>query len=621
MNPVVTESGRFIAYYTLEEARRLFGDSMRIEQPQFIVKDEAAKDMSTENGWRYLKNTDGTYSLWNNEAFEHEFGVKFDSTIRCREDIRWARKRQLQTRFQQLVTGLESPSWNDLERDSILNRPIPDQEGRGSKGDRGHDPEQSVRQPVSANPKSRQPDINKLEALEERLRKYEERRAEMERERQEFLASRREQKAREGIADRREEPQVETALATKKKHKQNNQAESTKRHKRWAEPIKGEWKVVRSQGELQEAHKRESKLKRQREREREKELKRLLRKNLSKKPAAAPKNKEHRSTNPSGRKPSTDNPRLSDDEIFSIAMKEHGEETCAQVKALLKRKTMEEAILRVMTIAGLQPGIDLPKGFSLDANTQRVKNYYCRSNSIRIFCLNFLAELIERAGNTSSSYGTEPLTWALNHCEDGSRLKRSAARQILAERDHTLVFSSSCIDEATSCEEPLTYIPFRTTLVRIPGHEGASWGVVAMQDEDEISLISIGDEDLTDIARNMLAYVENLCTPHTRSDGATNYRRMGARKGGAPYGSVAQSGERVHRITRGHISSTSSTTGNAYHGGSISAPYTRRAHTRRQHYGAGNRLVKIITIKETLVMGRCKDTGKLPKGMRVHRVG
>lgn len=30
MNPVVTESGRFIAYYTLEEARRLFGDSMRI---------------------------------------------------------------------------------------------------------------------------------------------------------------------------------------------------------------------------------------------------------------------------------------------------------------------------------------------------------------------------------------------------------------------------------------------------------------------------------------------------------------------------------------------------------------------------------------------------------------
>lgn len=522
MHPAVTESGRFIAYYTIDEAKRLFGGRMRIDPPQIIVEDDAAEGMTPENGWRYLKNGDGTYSLWNDESFEREFGVRFDS-------------------------------------------------------DRM--PGTSRRRSSSTEP--RKPQEGKKEAE----------------------APKHPRKRPKGTLHRRLQGEAISG------------AENGRRRQFWPTSRTGEWKVVHSQAEIREERRRELEQKKQQRVERDARLRELHPEYFRKERTTAlvVDDEARRATEERPHKTA----RLTDEEIFALAMREHGENVAAQVKTLLEKRTMEGVVLRVMTIAELYPGITLPKGFSPHADSSRVKNHYCRSGVIRMFCLDFLAGMIERMGDADKPYGAEPLTWALDNCEAGSRLRRRAARQILAELEHTLIFSASCIDEAASCEEALTYIPYRTTLVRIPGYGDDGWGVVAVQDGDEIGLVTIGKGDLTDTARNMLAYVENLCSPRMRDDGATDYRRSSPRRRSAPYGSGDQERDRVHRISSGSVSTGS----RPHRGGSISTPHTRRAHTRRQHYGAGNRLVKIIVIRETLVRGRCQDPGQLPRDMRVHRVG
>ncbi|WP_066829533.1 hypothetical protein [Collinsella ihumii] len=607
MHPAVTESGRFIGYYSIEEAERLFAGHMCIDLPQILVEDEVAADMTVENGWRYIRNTDGTYSLWDGESFEREFGVELDSTIRRREDIRWARKRQLQSRFQRLVTGSESPTWNDVERETVRERPsqMRNEQSRGTSSTSTlGDPS---KQPSLKRSRRRQLSESELKALEKRERASEELRAEMERERQEILARRREQKAK-----KTGDSQQETVRAQR-----TGTARKEPRQEKRPAPMNGQWREVNSQGAMQEARKRELKQKEKQRAQREKRIRQLH-------PEATPQSPTVSSPAVDGpvpfvKKESRKDARLRDEELLAHVTERHEEGACAQVAELLKRKTMEGVVLRVMTVAGLQPGLTLPRGFSPDADPARLRNFYCQSNFIRTFCFDFLAGLIERAGDMGATYGTEPLTWALDHCEDTAGPKRHAARCILAESEHTLVFSESCIDEAAACEDPLTYIPYKTTLVRIPGHEGESWGVAALQDGDEIILVTIGSRGLTDIARNMLAYVENLCRPRPHDDGTTDYRSLPQRNG-APHGQSTKSSDRVHRVASGTVSGTAAPSTRLHRGESISAPYTRRAHTRRQHYGAGNRLVKIVTIRETLVTGRCKDPGKLPKGMRVHYV-
>lgn len=76
----------------------------------------------------------------------------------------------------------------------------------------------------------------------------------------------------------------------------------------------------------------------------------------------------------------------------------------------------------------------------------------------------------------------------------------------------------------------------------------------------------------------------------------------------------------MHRVASGAVSGTTAPSRSSHRGGSTGAPYTRRTNTRRLYYGANNRPVKIITIREVLATGRCKDPGKLPKGTRVHHV-
>lgn len=311
--------------------------------------------------------------------------------------------------------------------------------------------------------------------------------------------------------------------------------------------------------------------------------------------------------------------RIESEEILAEVMNNHDEGVGKQLETMFGKKTMEGVIRIVMAIAGNLQNVVLPEGFSLDADDLRVKNYYSQSFQIRYFCFDFIARLIERMGDSSMPFGSEPLTWAINNCLSDSRLKRRAARQIIAEREHTLVFSESCIEEAMGCEESLTFIPYKTTLVRIPGHEVASWGVVAMQDGGEISLVTIGDEGLTDTARNMLAYVENCCRSWMNDDGNTGYRPINTSSPRhAPCGVDMAEGECMHKIIRGAVSSTADAKQRTHQSGAVIAPYTRRAHTRRQHYGAGNRFIKIVTIRETLVKGGCKDLGRLPKSMRVH---
>lgn len=541
MHPVVTESGRLIGYYSFEEAGRLFAGHMRIKRQQIIVSDEVAAGMTVENGWRFLRNSDGTYSLWNSESFEREFGVKFDSTIRRREDIRWARKRQLQSRFQQLITGSESPTWSDVERKTVKKRSTSVQMEHGQWDGTIPVPAVSEQQDTSEETKWRQPSEKQLKALEARVRVSEEQRAEMERERQEVLARRGEQKAR--AAAKKQPPQSDDALEPQGRHLR------TKR----TDQVKSGWREVTSQGAMRESRKRELEQKEKQRRQREERNRQLHPEPTPQKPDVNPPIVEDAC--PILKQEPPKDARLSDEEILSNVAEHHGKDTHAQLKTLLERKTMEGAILRVITIAGFHPEFILPRGFSLDASSSRIRNFYCKSNLIRTFCLDFLASLIERSGNTDAPYGAEPLTWALDHCEDASGPKRSAARQILAEREHTLVFSESCIEEATTCKEPLTYIPYKTTLVRIPGYEGESWGVAALQDGDEISLVTIGRKGLTDIAHNMLAFVENRCSPHEHNDGTMDYSRL-PRKCGAPHRLETATENRVHRVTSGSFGST-----------------------------------------------------------------
>ena len=121
------------------------------------------------------------------------------------------------------------------------------------------------------------------------------------------------------------------------------------------------------------------------------------------------------------------------------------------------------------------------------------------------------------------------------------------------------------------------------TLVKIPG-ETDSWGAVAVQMDGEISVFTIGKGDLGDIALGMLAYVMDLCTAVDRQ-GTVSFER-----------SARKLPEKV---------------------------YSRRRHYRRQHYGTGNKQVKVILIAETVVHANRNAGGgkvRLTKRQRTHLV-
>ena len=201
----------------------------------------------------------------------------------------------------------------------------------------------------------------------------------------------------------------------------------------------------------------------------------------------------------------------------------------------------------------------------------------------RLAAIRAVAEHVERHGEDTGLRRSTPDSWARDLLECGDPAAKAAARAVLDGTAHTLEFDRSCIFEAKEYGGAPKALPYPVTLVKIPG-EPDSWGAVAVQMDGEISVFTIGKGDLGDIALGMLAYVMDLCTAVDRQ-GTVSFER-----------SARKLPEKV---------------------------YSRRRHYRRQHYGTGNKQVKVILIAETVVHANRNAGGgkvRLTKRQRTHLV-
>lgn len=213
-----------------------------------------------------------------------------------------------------------------------------------------------------------------------------------------------------------------------------------------------------------------------------------------------------------------------------------------------------------------------------------------------------------------------PRLWAKDNEKTDDMAVRTICRAILENEAHLLLFDEDCAAVAAECGEPLSYLPYEVTLVAMPGR-GQGWGVAATRGPDGIHIVTVGEGDLVEEGRNMLAFVAARCVGTIGEDGQIDYKeesspvtRLPTWKGSRPVGLPKST---LHQI------SASRTPGSQLGGGwrrsGPTEPFVRREHMRRQHYGPGNSMVKIVIIKEALV-GASKSGASRAEGSRTHRV-
>lgn len=175
------------------------------------------------------------------------------------------------------------------------------------------------------------------------------------------------------------------------------------------------------------------------------------------------------------------------------------------------------------------------------------------------------------------------------------------ARAIAAQTSHIIEFDDDCLALALDCDEPLGWIPYPVTLVHIPNRQEA-WGIAAIRSGGRISIMTIGAGDLSLEGSRLLAFLENRCRPE---------------KGGGGANFVSDGSLRPRRTMPPDLPGEDETGRSV----SRSLPFTRRSHYRRQHYGPGNKYVKVILIGKTTVDPSSTETeAPLPMSKRTHRV-
>lgn len=191
--------------------------------------------------------------------------------------------------------------------------------------------------------------------------------------------------------------------------------------------------------------------------------------------------------------------------------------------------------------------------------------------------------------------------WANSHKSAQNADVSMVVKAIANQTSHIIEFDDDCLALALDCDEQLRWIPYPVTLVHVPNRQEA-WGIAAIRSGGGISIMTIGAGDLSIEGQRLLAFLENRC------------RRKG---GSGPAAFVfdeslqSQEATRMARFEKD----------GALRERARSLPFTRRSHYRRQHYGPGNKNVKVILIGETTVGQSSTETeGALPIEKRTHHV-
>ena len=191
--------------------------------------------------------------------------------------------------------------------------------------------------------------------------------------------------------------------------------------------------------------------------------------------------------------------------------------------------------------------------------------------------------------------------WANSHKHAQDADVSMVARAIAAQTSHIMEFDDDCLALALDCDEPLGWIPYPVTLVHIPNRQKA-WGIAAIRSGGGISIMTIGAGDLSIEGARLLAFLETRCKPK---------RRIG------PTTFVFDESLQPQRAMRQSFIEE----GGRHRDRAQSLPYTRRSHYRRQHYGPGNKYVKVILIGSTTVdPSGDAEKNATPIKERIHRV-
>ena len=84
----VTKTGRHIGTYSLSEAMLLFKGAASVHNGKVVIDEKRCGEIDERNGWRTIREHDGTDSYWNASAFEERFGIAFALNIKSMHDVR-----------------------------------------------------------------------------------------------------------------------------------------------------------------------------------------------------------------------------------------------------------------------------------------------------------------------------------------------------------------------------------------------------------------------------------------------------------------------------------------------------------------------------------------------------
>ena len=330
-------------------------------------------------------------------------------------------------------------------------------------------------------------------------------------------------------------------------------------------------------------------------------------------------------------------PSMTDKQCLIKALSDIADPFVAEaVKSMFHSIGMMGIVERALMLLRGEPGEDKPAGLDPCATENAIRYRYCKTDSIRLYCLRVTAEAIARKVSDASAEaiarkvsdasaeGPEPYIWALENSNGKRAARKRAAMSILNDTEHLILFSDDIVQKASSCIDELTILPYPTTLVRIEGLPN-TWGAVAYESSNGIEIATIGGRSCEKAARRLLAYIENHCSAQSY-DGCRVEFETAITRHEADLEHFAEpmvplptaTDQRIHIIKAEAEKKARQSQARHRKGPDSVASYTRRGHWRHQRYGKGNSQVKLIQIAPTFVKPR--GDGTVPFDQRVHVV-
>lgn len=630
----VTSTGEHIGTYSAADAVALFGSAATIKNGKLIVDSHRLGPMDAQHGWRQIEEYDKSKSWWNAEAFEQSFDMVFALNISSMRDVRRLKReqqRQLNRKPRQIKRKPDIPTDEPSDEGLAFDKakPIPsaldmrwimksDKIYCVDKSGRRVSPAELEAAIIQYKLNSRAGSANSQKDQHRSPSKHRNAAAAKD-------ATTYESSSHAELLRRNAEITQKAMLEHRNDHLKPAGWEATQKF--------NEEKAKRKEQEQRKREREAAEKKRKRAAEKKKKKEEAAKKQQQSE-AAAKRQKQseataRKSASASRLRTNRPAPSMTDKACLIAELEKIQAPVIAEgVKNIFYAQGMEGIVMRAMMLLRSSNPKDKPASFDLYATENTVRYRYCKMDSIRMYCLKTVAEAIERKVSEDTTEGPQPYIWALDNAKSKLAAIRRAAMSILNDREHLILFSGAVLPKASSCTEELTILPFETTLVRIDGIPG-TWGAVAYMTSRGPKIETIGEIDCQKKASSLLAYIEHHCSMLFYDDSTVDFEARGSNTTQEKSGSrqprraaVASTKNdiRTHVIQSesDRMGAPNQTTTGAHRAPESIRPHVRRAHLRRQRYGKGNSLVKVIAIKETQVNPR--SDGVIPFDQRVHVV-